>query len=389
MKNVLFICSSFPWPPNDGERVRTFNFIRELAKVVNLTVAHPGPEVLPDELVSALPGTVEWLPYKRREANLMLWAQSLLSLTPLFYKLARSTGLIRWMRSLPKSSFDVVHLDGLPAFNYYVDARAITENVVCDLRDSWSLLYSRLYDTGGRKPIQWIKGVLVARIERHVVERCAKVILISDVDEKHIIARYPKAKGNIQIIPNGVGEEFFQVRSRPLSGTLPTVAFTGAMDYQPNEQAVMFFVREIIPALERKQRAVTFRAIGKNPGAALRKLSCESVVVTGAVPSVATQLTEVDIAVAPLLSGAGMKNKVLEALAAGRPLVASKVAVEGIEITAGKHYLLAESSEQWADSIDWLAANPAEAISLAENGRAQVLANYSWCLAGRKVANLY
>jgi glycosyltransferase involved in cell wall biosynthesis len=389
MKKVLFICSSFPWPPTDGERLRTFNLVRELAKHTELTIAHPGPGDLPKSLANFFPPSTKWQSYEKRQNNFLTKLHSLISLTPVFYKMARSHGLIDWMRCQNKGAFDVVHLDGLPAFNYYNAAQAITSNVVLDLRDSWSLLYRRLYETNGRKLKQLIKGRLVGRIEAEIVRRCKKLILISGVDAQHIEARYPDSRERIRIIANGVSEEFLNILARSISGNRPTLAFTGAMDYAPNEQAAIFFAQHVMPVLRQKHPTVRFFIVGKNPTSELLKLASDSVIVTGEVPSVANYLKDIDIVVAPLLSGAGMKNKVLEALAASRPLVASKVAVEGIDLSCGNDYLLAETSEEWVAAVDQLLQDPAQASKIAENGKDKVRTRYSWPSAGQAVIDLY
>ena len=389
MRKVLFICSSFPWPPTDGERLRTFNLVRELAQETELTIAHPGPVEIPESLANYFPSSTKWKPYEKRQNNFGTKLLALLSLTPVFYKMANSRGLTDWIRSQKRGAFDIVHLDGLPAFNYYNVARLITPNVVMDLRDSWSLLYRRLYETNGRKLMQLIKGRLVGRIEAQIVRRCRKLILISSIDAQYIETRYPDRCGCVQIIANGVSDEFLNILARSTPGARPSVAFTGAMDYAPNEQAALFFAQRVMPLLKQKHPAVKFFIVGKKPSNDLLRLASDSVIVTGEVPSVADCLNNIDIVVAPLLSGAGMKNKVLEALAASRPLVASEIAVEGIDLTRGKDYLLAETPEEWATAIDQLLLNPSQALALAENGKNQIRSRYSWLSAAHAIIDLY
>lgn len=369
--------------------MRTFNLVRQLAQYAELTIAHPGPAEVPTALTKSFPSSTRWLPYKKRQNDFRTKLTAFLSLTPVFYKMAESNGLLDWLESQKKAAYDVIHLDGLPAFNYYNAALAITPNVVLDLRDSWSLLYGRLYETNGRKLMQLIKGRFVGTIEEKIVRRCRKLILISQIDARHIENRYPGISERIRIIPNGVSEEFLNILPKTSSGDSPTVAFTGAMDYTPNEQAAIFFAQRVMPLLRQKHPTVKFFVIGKRPSVELLQLAGDSVIVTGEVPSVANYLNNIDIIVAPLLSGAGMKNKVLEALAASRPVVASAIAVEGIDLTAGKDYLLAESPEQWVAAIDQLLVNPAQASKLAENGKNQIGSRYSWESAAQAVIDLY
>lgn len=381
MKKVLFICSTFPWPPTDGETIRSFNVIRELAASTQLTVAHPGPHSLPAELLKALPENVEWVSYTRTAPSLQLKLRAALTFIPVFYLQARSTAFMAWLQSLPVGAFEIIHLDGLPMFNNFEAAKRITPNVVLDLRDSWSLLYTRLQESKPFSVTQRLKTMAVASIERRIVRQCRKVAFISAVDADYVAKRHEVDVSRFTIIPNGINEEFFDVLSQEIEVALPKLAFTGAMDYEPNEQAALFFIERVLPKLLEDWPSLKFFVIGKNPSERLRKLESASVVVTGAVPSVAACLNNIDIVVAPLLSGAGMKNKVVEALAASRPLVASTIAVDGIDINNEKEYLLANSVEEWKHAIGRLLTNPVEARALARDGREKVRGAYSWNMA--------
>lgn len=389
MKKVLFVCSTFPWPPTDGETIRSFNVIRGLAESTQLTVAHPGPQALPADLLKALPGHIKWVSYDRTESTLRLKLQAALTFVPIFYLKANSKNFSAWLRSLPKGEYDVIHLDGLPMFNYFKLSSLITPNVVVDLRDSWSLLYKRLQMSKPFSLIQRLKTSAVASIEKRIVRECNKVAFISHVDAVHVAERNGLVPSSFPVVPNGINEEFFSVTSREINIVAPKVAFTGAMDYEPNEQAAIFFIEHVLPKLLEDWPTLKFFVIGKNPGDRLMKLQSPSVIITGAVESVAACLNDIDVVVAPLLSGAGMKNKVLEALAAGRPLVASPVAVDGIDIYHGKEYLLANSVNDWVNSVGSLLRKPIEASVLARNGRETVRGAYSWDMARDSFLKIY
>lgn len=386
---VLFVTTTHPWPPTDGERVRTFNFLRELARETELTVLAPeGPSggSAPEALRDA-----RWHPYTCEPLTHAQRALSYLTLTPVFYRAARCAEAQRWLSSVPRGGYDVVHLDGLPALNYLDAAQAITSNVVADVRDSWSLLYGRLWRTHGRSAARWLKRLAVERLERAQLTRTPRVVFISEVDADHVRARYGLDPARLAVVPNGVNEELFGLPAYAgaAPGAGPCIMFTGAMGYAPNEQAAVHFIHDILPKVRARLPHARFVVVGKDPSPALRVLASDTVEVTGAVPSVSAELRRADVVVAPLLSGSGMKNKVLEALAAGRPLVASPVAAEGIAVRDGEHLLIAREPDGWAEALARLHSDAHLAMRLAAQGRARVAEHYTWRGATGQLLSLY
>lgn len=389
MKNVLFICSNFPWPPTDGEKVRTFNLINNLAEIVNLTVAYPKQALSSDILLETLPANIKWIEYNREENGIFLKLRAFLTFTPLFYLLANSEDLKALLNKMQKGDYDAIHLDGLPTYNFFSLCKRVTNNIVLDLRDSWTLLYERLFLTNGNRLIGYIKLKAVEKIEKSIVKNVEKVVLISEVDKLHLVNKYSLRSKKLFTVANGVSSEFLKVSARSTDPENLVLGFTGAMDYQPNCQAVNYFAKKILPAIREVFPSAKFIVIGKNPTAEIFSLESDAIRVTGEVDSVATELGDVDIIIAPLLSGAGMKNKVLEALAAGRPLVASKIAVEGIRIENGVHYILADTQSEWVEAIKRLVKDDKFSPMIAANGRKEIYKNYSWVISSRQLLDIY
>jgi len=389
MKNVLFVCSNFPWPPTDGEKVRTFNLIKNLAEIANLTVAYPKQAFPSDILLETLPSNIKWIEYNRSENGIFLKLRAFLTFTPLFYLLADSKDLKAFFNNMQIGEYDAIHLDGLPAYNFFGLSKRVTNNIVLDLRDSWTLLYKRLFLTSGKSLISYIKLKAVEKIESKIVKKVKKVVLISEVDKLQLINKYGVDSKKLFTVANGVSFDFLKVPARFIDPEKLVLAFTGAMNYQPNCQAVSYFAREIFPAIREEFPAAKFIVIGKNPTAEISSLESDAIRITGEVDSVATELGDVDIIIAPLLSGAGMKNKVLEALAAGRPLVASKIAVEGIRIENGVHYILADTESDWVEAVKRLVKDDKFSLMIAANGREEIYKNYSWIISSRQFLDIY
>jgi glycosyltransferase involved in cell wall biosynthesis len=159
-----------------------------------------------------------------------------------------------------------------------------------------------------------------------------------------------------------------------LDETGPLIVFTGQMDYAPNIDAVRWFADSVIPLLPEARFAI----VGRKPVEAVRRLAGPRIVVTGAVPDVRAWLAAADIVAAPLRIARGIQNKVLEAMAMARPVVASPAAFEGIEAEPGLHLVVADGAEAQAGAIAGLLADPVRARAMGQAARARMVEAYRW-----------
>ncbi|MCA3255119.1 MAG: glycosyltransferase, partial [Alphaproteobacteria bacterium] len=185
----------------------------------------------------------------------------------------------------------------------------------------------------------------------------------------------------IHAVGNGVDAARFDPatsRRKPL-GTHPNVVFTGAMDYRPNIDAVRWFAKEVWPMVRALHPDAGFIIVGSDPAPEVKKLaSIAGIRVTGRVPEVQPYLLGADAVVAPLQLARGVQNKVLEAMAAARPVVATPQAFEGIDAVPGRHLLVADTPGLFASALDALFTHSEQADALGAAARAHILANYSW-----------
>ncbi|MEW5781461.1 MAG: glycosyltransferase [Pseudomonadota bacterium] len=150
------------------------------------------------------------------------------------------------------------------------------------------------------------------------------------------------------------------------------------MDYWPNIDAAVWFANEILPGLRRRHPALRFFIVGRSPDPTVQALAGEGVVVTGTVPDVRPYLAHAAVVVAPLRIARGIQNKVLEAMAMARPVVASATCAQPIAAVSGEELLVAESADEYQARIESLLADPVHADNIGRAARRRVLASYSW-----------
>jgi sugar transferase (PEP-CTERM/EpsH1 system associated) len=185
---------------------------------------------------------------------------------------------------------------------------------------------------------------------------------------------------------NGVDADYFSpdparaspYACDPLHGEQIPVVFTGAMDYWPNIDAVIWFVSDILPALRRTWPQLRFYIVGHRPPSMVQALASDAVVVTGTVPDVRPYLQHAALVVAPLRVARGIQNKVLEAMAMARPVVASHACVQAINGQAGEELVSAADGDDFVREIDALLKAPDLAVAIGQRGRQRVIKNYSW-----------
>ena len=189
----------------------------------------------------------------------------------------------------------------------------------------------------------------------------------------------------VSVVPNGVDSEYF----RPMEARVErgSMAFVGRMSYFANASAAIRFCREVFPRVKRQRPDATFKIIGSDPPEAVRKLGADPAVeVTGYMPDIRRHLAAAEVVVCPLAVGVGVQNKVLEAMAMGKPVVGTSVAYKGIPDAIDRwHVIRADDPTQIADSVLGLFNHPDYALELGERGRRLVEERYSWAAAVRQL----
>ncbi|MGE3807395.1 MAG: TIGR03087 family PEP-CTERM/XrtA system glycosyltransferase [Gemmataceae bacterium] len=393
--DLLFLVHRFPFPPDKGDRIRTYHLLRFLSTRARVHLA-----CLSDEPVSAehreelaslcaqlevVPlGTTRWLHAARS------WLVGRSISEGAFQSRSLRTFLRTWVG---QTSFAACLVSMSSMVPYLDDVGPLP--VVVDLVDVDSEKW-REYARQGTGPRRWFYATEARRLrqlEQGLPARVRAVTLVSEAEAE--LYRQFAVPGNIQAVPNGVDLDCFQpaaLRSRGGQNVIveeTRCLFVGALDYRPNVDGIAWFCREVWPGVQARQKDARLAIVGRRPVAAVRELEqLPGVEVMADVPDVRPELARAAVVVAPLWIARGIQNKVLEALAAGKAVVASPPALAGLQARPGEHLLSADKPAEWIDKVTGLFASLAERERLGQAGRAFVEANHRWESCLQKFAEL-
>ncbi|MEZ4586471.1 MAG: glycosyltransferase family 4 protein [Gemmatimonadales bacterium] len=224
------------------------------------------------------------------------------------------------------------------------------------------------------------------RLEERAATRAAVNLVVSPLDAERLRAVAPGSR--IEVVDNGVDVEYF--RPSPDAAPEPdSLIFVGAMYWYPNREAVEYLVDEIWPLVSAARPSRTLTIVGRKPPPAVAAIEDRRVRVTDFVPDVRPYLEAAEIYVCPIRSGGGTRLKILDALAMEKPVVATRVAVEGLAMVEGEHFIPAESPSEFAAAIDRLSRDPELRRDLGLAGRKLVEERYAWPVVGRALERAY
>ena len=389
---VLFVTPYLPAPPDFGGAIRMYALIREVAKaheVTILSLAGPGddPALTERELGTTIAVRVPWTGRQPPSA-----AKRLGQLRALFSPRsaqhrqmihpALQSALDRLLREQPvelvQFEFSLTALYRLPCdLPVVLDVHNVEHDLVRQIARHGSVIR------------RWFNGIEWRKLRRDEIEawRRASLCLATSVADSQVIEA---ATGRTAIvIPNGIDLE--RVPRRPLTlGRPERLVFVGTLRYWPNAEGLRFFVSRVLPLLRARIPSVEFVAVGADPPAELAAMArAAGVRLVGRVPDPQPWLERAGIVVVPLLSGGGTRLKILEAFAAGRPVVSTRLGAAGLEVEDGVHLLLADSPEEFAQAVTRLVESPQLRESLVENAWRLVNQRYRWTTIGQRLLDTY
>jgi glycosyltransferase involved in cell wall biosynthesis len=381
--SVLAITSEPPWPLTSGGHIRTFHLLRTIAAATRLRLVCP---VQPHQLdllnpiraagIDVRPAMVN---ARRPDTELRRLVQGTLRREPyvMYRRHAWPEAADVWRREIERARPDVLYFDHLDSFVYRSwSGRAPSVPSVIDLHNVYSLLVRR----SGSDQGSWLKRAfllhqakLLARMEQQAATACDAVMAVSDTEVNHFESL---GATNVVAVPNGVDcaalEDLPEGRTGP-----PTIAFLGTMSWGPNAAAARFLAEEALPAVRRQIPDARLLILGRDPPRDVRDLASPGVTVTGTVPDVRPYLLEATVMAVPLEAGGGTRLKILEAFAAGLPVVSTAIGAEGIAAEPGTQFVLAERGN-FAEALAWLLTNREAGTKIARAARALAKAQYDW-----------
>lgn len=390
---ILFLCPQPLWPTNTGARLRTFHLANALTKdcqVTILQITQPSDKPAPEspsgfqKVISATRGK-GYTP-----AKILKGLAGPLPVTVLNYSSANVEEILS--RTLESTPFDFVQIESIHLFRYFETIRKSKSSpaVVLDWHNIESELMQR-YAAGEPNPAKKFiasrTAKLLEKLEENALQSFDAHTVVSEREQEKLRARNPTAA--IHVIPNGVDITSFEDHSNNTPAARPTVLFVGSMDYHANSDAILWFCAEIWPQIAAEYPALDFKIVGRNPPASVQALASSRIFVTGTVDDVRPFYRQAFAVVVPLRIGGGTRLKILEAMAAGVPVISTRLGAEGLNANDHEQILLAENAAEFSACIRSLLANPEYALKLRSAALNLVTGHYNWAVLGQKLVNVY
>lgn len=378
--NILYLAHRIPYPPDKGEKIRSYHQIRRLALRHRVFLACLVDDPKDAKHIEALRKwcvrveTVTRGPVGAMWKVVGAWAAG----RPLSTAPFHSQGLFRRVRRiLADEAIDCVVVYS-SAMAWYVrtvsDVPVIVDFVDVDA-EKW-----RAYGDSRRPPLSWVyrrEARCLAAHDREVSRRCRHAMVVSRTEADLFRRRIDERP--VTVMTNGVDLEFFKpllVKAAPSS---PTLVFTGVMDYWPNVDAVTWFAQDVFPQIRAGCDDARFVIVGRQPAAAVSALARHpGVIVTGAVEDVRPYLASASAAVAPFRVARGVQNKVLEAMAMGLPVVGTPVAFQGLAAGRDDGIRVGDGARALAREALFLLRNDEHRAVVAKRARAFVERRHRW-----------
>ncbi|GGF10910.1 glycosyl transferase [Aliidongia dinghuensis] len=389
MAEVLFLCQRIPFPPNKGDKIRSFNILRHLAERHTVRVGSFVDDPADWQYAEPLKAHCAELflaPLTRRWATLRS-ASGLIDDLPLSVPFYRDRRLAAWVaRTLARTPADAVFVFSSAMAQYVPEGPMRPRRFAMDFVDVDAMKWAAYAETkhGAAGWIYRREARKLLAHDRRVAERADISLFVSDREAELFRGLAPESAGRVHALSNGVDSAYFdpgQVGSADAtaSSPRPRLVFTGAMDYWPNVEAVVWFADHILPGVQARHPEARFQIVGLNPDKRVQELAGRpGIEVTGRVPDVRPYLAGADAVVAPMGIARGIQNKILEAMAMARPVVVSPEGLEGIAAADGREVLTAEREPAAFLARTLAALDPATSHPIAAAARAFVLERFSW-----------
>ncbi|MFN8522100.1 MAG: glycosyltransferase family 4 protein [Chloroflexota bacterium] len=392
---VLFLTPRLPFPLDTGTNFRNYRLIQAAAteQRVHLLSFLDRPATKDDlRAMDALCERVELVAAPRHSKLGRLRRAFSSSVPDLVWRRWSPPFADTLSQMVRTTGYDVVDIEGLEMAAYR--AMRGSARLVYGAHNVEHLLQQRVWEVDRNYPGRLPRALysrhqarLLARLEAEVCATADRVTTVSAVDRDRLMALAPNARS--VVIPNTIDVELFPARGA--DPDIPTLVFTGTLDYRPNIDAVTWLTDEIVPAIRANHPAVRLFVVGRAPATEIvaRGQRDPSVAVTGAVKSVQPYFDRATIYVLPMRSGGGVRFKALEAMAASLPVVSTAMGMDGVDAQAGRHYLAGDSVDTFARNVSALLDDPIRRRELAAAGRELVAAKYDWRAVASTVTGMF
>ena len=373
---ILFLSQWFPYPPDNGSKIRIFNLLRGLAARHEVTLASFAPDYPPDSALEEMLSicrevhVVPWQPFDPHSLRALL---GFFSDKPRYVIDTYSAEMKAKIESLlARKNYNLVIASqmGLAGYaNSFKGVPALLEEV--EQGSFYQQVAGRPASLGRlRAELTWLKQ---RRYTRGLVRHFKSATVVSQ-PERDLLQQVAPGFRSIEVIPNCISlADYADCHEEPCPGSL---IFTGSLRYTPNYEAMRWFLGEVFPRITAALPGTSLAITGDTANRPLP--AAEGVVLTGLVPDVRPLVASAWVSLAPLLTGGGTRLKILEAMALKTPVVATSKGAEGLEAQPGRHLLIADTAEQFAQAVIRLLNDPALRQELTGQAYSLVRQKYDW-----------
>ena len=389
---ILWVKAGGLVPTDSGGKIRSYNILRELARNHSITLfsfypAHPN-DIHPQlktifQQVVCLPLD---LPAAKSFGELYDYSVRLFSREPYnITKFCRPQVRRALQHLLAQETYDVIVCDfimpvGVIPWDWPCPKILFTHNVE-------AMIWRRHYEVARNplwKALSWREWKTMAAAERRYLQKADHVLAVSDNDRDEFLRFLDPSK--ITVIPTGVDVEYFKPNPEPAAPH--SLVFTGSMDWLPNEDAIFYFVKEILPLIRQQVPGVSLCVVGRKPSPRLQQLAATetNIKLTGWVEDIRPFMARGSICIVPLRIGGGTRLKIFEAMAMAKPVVSTSIGSEGLPVRDSEHLLLADDPSKFADAVITLLRDSERRTRIGLAARQLVEQNYSWAQVANRLA---
>jgi polysaccharide biosynthesis protein PslH len=381
---ILWVKAGGLVPPDTGGKIRSYNILRELARLHSVTffsfyAAHDND--VHADLKSVFNRSICLplrLPAPKSPTELLDYGVRLFSSQPYnITKYYRPEVRRQLVTLLKQESYDIILCDfmvaaGVIPWESHTPKVLFTHNVE-------ATIWQRHYQVAANplwKAISWLEWKRMEAAERRYLQLADRVLTVSETDRDAFAPFVDLEK--LTVIPTGVDVDYFQ--PMPVAEEANSLVFTGSMDWLPNEDAIFYFVETILPLIREQCPDVSLQVVGRSPSRKLQALAQQekSVRLTGWVEDIRPFVARGSICIVPLRIGGGTRLKIFEAMAMSKAVVSTSIGAEGLPVGNGENILLADSPEDFARSVVSLLRDPSQRQRLGTSARTLVQEKYSW-----------
>ena len=381
--SLLFVTHRVPHPPNRGDRIRTYNILKHLSANYRISLACLADEPVSLESRRELESLCDQVTIVPADP-IRRWGRALWSLVQgesisagAFASPQLKEAIRRWSKT---QHFDI-SLCSSSSMAQYLEAKELANSRrFVDLIDVDSEKWFD-YAKDSSAPKSWLfreEGRQLRRLEQRIGRNFHGLMAVSDA-EVRLYKRFAIG-GKIHAVPNGVDLDYFSSMDSDAQKQVPgRCVFVGALDYKPNIDGVVWFCHHVWPAIRERRPNATLELVGRSPVKVVQQLErVDGVRVIGTVPDVRPHLVAASVALVPLHIARGVQNKMLEAMAMGKAVVASEGPTVGLQAESGTHYLTANTVDEWVNSVSDLLVDDLMRAELGYAGRLYVQTCHQW-----------